>query len=109
MKDNYNRTIDYLRISVTDRCNLRCIYCMPHEDRPIRFKHILSYEEIIKIVKIGAGLGLRKIRLTGGEPLARKNIQYLIAKLKEIDGIEELSMTTNGILLKKYAGQLKEA
>ncbi len=108
LRDNYNRTIDYMRLSVTDRCNLRCIYCMPHEDDPFVFKDILTYEEIIRIVRIGAGLGLRKIRITGGEPLARKNIQYLVEKLKEIDGIEELSMTTNGLLLEQYAEELKE-
>ncbi len=82
---------------------------MPHEDRPIKYKNILTYEEIIRIVRIVVRLGVKKIRLTGGEPLARKNIQYLVRKLKEIGGIEELSMTTNGQLLKQYARELKEA
>ncbi len=109
LKDNYNRTIDYMRISVTDRCNLHCIYCMPHDIKPVEFKNILTYEEIIRIVRISVRLGVKKIRLTGGEPLARKNIKYLVRRLKEIEGIEELSMTTNGQLLKKYAMQLKEA
>ena len=108
LRDSYNRIIDYMRLSVTDRCNLRCIYCMPHEDDPFVFKEILTYEEIIRVVRIGAKLGLRKIRITGGEPLARKNIQYLIKKLKEIEGIQELSMTTNGVLLHQYAEELKQ-
>ncbi len=109
LKDGFSRTIDYMRISVTDRCNLRCIYCMPHDIKPVEFKNILTYEEIIRIVRVSVKLGVRKIRLTGGEPLARKNIQYLVKRLKEIEGIEELSMTTNGILLKRYAHELKEA
>ena len=109
LKDRYSRVIDYMRISITDRCNLRCIYCMPYGHRPLKFKKILTYEEIIRIVRIGAELGLKKIRLTGGEPLARKNVQYLIKKLKAISGIEDLSMTTNGVLLERYADELRSA
>ena len=105
--DRYHRVIDYIRISVTDRCNLRCIYCRPTE---IDFnKNILTYEEIIMIVKVGAKLGIKKVRLTGGEPLVRKNIHFLINQLKHIKGIKEINLTTNGVLLGKYAKQLKEA
>jgi len=108
--DKYSRIIDYMRISITDRCNLRCIYCMPSDGiRPIDHKNILSYEEIIRIVKIAAGLGVRKVRFTGGEPLTRKNLSYLIASVNDIDGIEDISLTTNGLLLKKYASQLSKA
>ncbi|MEW6410118.1 MAG: GTP 3',8-cyclase MoaA [Nitrospirota bacterium] len=110
MKDNFDRTIDYMRVSVTDRCNLRCIYCMPSEGvRAIKHSEILRYEEIIRIVRIAAGLGVKKVRITGGEPLARKNITYLIAQLKNIEGIEDLSLTTNGVLLKRYAEEITEA
>lgn len=110
LKDNFLRTIDYLRLSVTDRCNMRCIYCMPSDGTlPSLNSEILSYEEIIRIVKVAAGLGVRKVRLTGGEPLARKNIAFLIASIKRIKGIEDFSMTTNGILLEKYAGEISSA
>jgi GTP 3',8-cyclase len=110
LRDNFERVIDYLRISITDRCNLRCIYCMPEKGVEL-FEHreILSYEEIVRIVGIAAALGVRKIRLTGGEPLIRKNITYLISSLKAIKGIEDISLTTNGVLLEKYAGKLADA
>ncbi len=110
VKDNFRRTIDYIRVSVTDRCNLRCIYCMPPEGLiPIEHKEILSYEEIVRLLKIATRIGLRKIRITGGEPLVRKNIPYLIKLIKNIEGIDDLSLTTNGILLEQYAGPLAEA
>lgn len=110
LRDNFQRTIDYMRISITDRCNLRCIYCMPADGvKPIEHREILSYEEIIRIVRIAAGMGVRKIRITGGEPLARKNVTYLIASIKNIDGIEDLSLTTNGVLLEKYAKEIAAA
>ncbi|MDH5202401.1 MAG: GTP 3',8-cyclase MoaA [Nitrospirota bacterium] len=110
LKDNYQRTIDYLRISITDRCNLRCIYCMPSEGViPIEHKEILRFEEIVRIAKIASGIGVRKIRITGGEPLVRKNVTYLIKEIKSIEGIEDLSLTTNGVLLLKYAEELAEA
>lgn len=110
LKDNFFRVIDYLRLSVTDRCNLRCIYCMP-ADGVVPFDHsdILSYEEIIRIVKIAAGLGVRKVRITGGEPLTRKNLAFLISSIRKIEGIEDLSMTTNGILLEQYARAIADA
>jgi cyclic pyranopterin phosphate synthase len=108
--DNYNRKIEYLRISVTDRCNSRCKYCMPADG--VEFKphiDVLTFEEIEKIVKAFAKLGVKKVRLTGGEPLVRKDIVELVRKISTIDGIEELVMTTNGLLLKKYAKELKDA
>ena len=110
MKDHYGRKIDYLRISVTDRCNLRCIYCMtPEGVKPITHKEILSYEEIVRIAAIAVSLGVKKIRITGGEPLARKNITHLIFSLCALKGIEDISLTTNGILLEKYADDLARA
>ncbi len=110
VRDSRGRSIDYLRISVIDRCNLRCIYCMPSSGvKWIEYKEILSYEEILKVVGVLSEMGIRKIRLTGGEPLMRKNIQYLVGKLNEIDGIEEITITTNGLLLERYAMELKES
>jgi cyclic pyranopterin phosphate synthase len=110
LTDNFSRVIDYLRISITDRCNLRCIYCMPSEGIvPEKHKEILTYEEIIRIVEIAAGLGVQKVRITGGEPLTRKNIVFLISSIKKISGIRDLSMTTNGILLEKFAGEIADA
>ncbi len=110
MLDHYNRNINYLRISVTDRCNLRCTYCMP-EDGIQLMKHndILSFEEIESFVRYTVSTGISKVRITGGEPLVRKNIVGLIKRLSQIEGLKDLSMTTNGILLHKFAKQLKEA
>lgn len=107
LRDKFDRTIDYLRISVTDRCNLRCVYCKPQRGIEL-FKHkeILNYDEIVRVVRVAATLGVRTIRITGGEPLARKNITHLIASLRTINGIEDISLTTNGILLEKYAREL---
>ncbi|MBP5749576.1 MAG: GTP 3',8-cyclase MoaA [Firmicutes bacterium] len=110
MKDNYGRTIEYLRISVTDRCNLRCVHCMPeggvtlmgHED-------ILTYEEIAAVAAEAAELGIRRIRLTGGEPLVRPQLHRLVSMLKEIPGIEAVVLTTNAVLLKEQLPQLIEA
>jgi cyclic pyranopterin phosphate synthase len=110
MFDSYNRKIDYLRISVTDRCNLRCTYCMPEQG--IRLKShfdILPYEQIVRIAAAAAGLGIRKVRLTGGEPLVRRNVAFLVRELKGIPGIAEVSMTSNGTLLDRHAGELKRA
>lgn len=110
MKDPFGRTIDYLRISVTDRCNFRCVYCMPEEGFPVAPKaHLLSYEEIERLVRIFASLGTRKVRLTGGEPLVRKDLPELVAKISAIDGIEDLSLTTNAYLLDLHADRLKKA
>ncbi len=108
--DTYNRKIDYIRISVTDRCNLRCIYCMPSEGvREITHSEILTYEEIIRILSIATQLGIKKVRITGGEPLVRKGLPSLIKAISNIKGIEEISLTTNGVLLKRFAKELKEA
>ncbi|MFC1911380.1 GTP 3',8-cyclase MoaA [Chloroflexota bacterium] len=108
--DSYGRRINYLRISVTDRCNLRCIYCMPPEGVPhISHNEILSYEEIRAVVQAAAQLGVRGIRLTGGEPLVRADLPELVKMLSQIEGIQELSLTTNGALLKDYAQALKLA
>src|SRR5579872_178809 len=104
MIDSYGRTIDYLRVSVTDRCNFRCVYCMPEEGAPISPKEeILTFEEIERLVRIAVGLGMTKIRLTGGEPLVRKDIAVLVAKIGSIPGLRDLSLTTNGFLLDRYA------
>lgn len=108
--DSYNRKIDYLRVSVTDRCNMRCTYCMPPEGvNLIRHSEVLHFGEIRDIVKAGAWLGIKSIRLTGGEPTIRKDVQRLISMLKEVDGIEEVTMTTNALLLSRYAKEFKEA
>jgi len=108
--DTYNRKIDYIRISVTDRCNLRCIYCMPSEGvREITHSEILTYEEIIRILSIATNLGIKKVRITGGEPLVRKGLPYLIKTISNLGAIEEISLTTNGVLLKRFARELKEA
>ncbi|MBN2442807.1 MAG: radical SAM protein [Spirochaetales bacterium] len=110
MYDRYNRQITYMRISVTDRCNLRCTYCMPSGGIPLKsHDDILSYESIAAIVQKAAPLGITKIRLTGGEPLVRKNIEWLIPELKGIPGIREVAMTTNGVLLTEKALILKQA
>lgn len=111
MLDRYNRNIDYLRISVTDRCNLRCTYCMPdHDTKLIERNDILSLEEIAGVVRIGAAtMGIKKIRLTGGEPLVRKGIISLVEQISAIEGISETTMTTNGLLLPEYAEALKRA
>ena len=110
LRDNFDRIIDYMRISITDRCNYRCVYCMPsHGVIPIEHKEILTYEEITSVAGIAVTLGVRKIRITGGEPLARKNVTYLISSLKRIHGIEDISLTTNGVLLERYAAELADA
>ena len=110
MYDKFGRNIDYLRISLTDRCNLRCVYCMPEEGiNKLGRNEILSYEEVIKIVKSFAALGIRKIRYTGGEPLIIKDIEKLIYETSIIPGIEDISITTNGIMLYDMAEGLKKA
>ncbi len=110
MFDQYNRIIDYLRISVTDRCNLRCTYCMPAEGiRLMQHNDILSFEEILEVVKTGVTHGIKKVRITGGEPLVRKGITGFVKMLSGIKGIEDLSMTTNGILLEQFAPPLSSA
>ncbi|MBI3753858.1 MAG: GTP 3',8-cyclase MoaA [Deltaproteobacteria bacterium] len=108
--DSYNRSIDYLRLSVTDRCNLRCVYCMPAEGIPLMdFHDILRYEELLRIATIAARHGITKLRITGGEPLVRKGIAEFIKELARLPGVEDLSLTTNGVLLKEFASSLKKA
>lgn len=108
MLDRFNRTINYLRISVTDRCNHRCIYCMPPQGIALKsHDDILTYEQIETVAKVATGLGITKIRLTGGEPLIRRNIEHLLARLAAIDGINQLCLTTNGTRLPDLAEKLK--
>ncbi len=108
--DRYGRVHSDLRISVTDRCNIRCFYCMPAENVRFRPRHeLLTFEEIERFVRVAAGLGVRKLRLTGGEPLLRQELPRLIELLAAVPGIEDLALTTNGILLPEQAGALKRA
>ena len=110
LKDTFSRTIDYIRISITDRCNLRCVYCMPSGGvKFLEHKDILQYEEIARILRVAVHAGVRKVRITGGEPLVRKNIISLIKMIKSIEGIHQLSLTTNGMLLERYAEELADA
>ena len=110
MIDRFGRTIDYLRIAVTDRCNLRCVYCMPSEGiKLMRHDDVLRLEEIVEVARAAVDIGVSKIRLTGGEPLVRRGIESLVAQLAAIDGVADLAMTTNGVLLPKYAPLLADA
>lgn len=110
MYDRFSRSISYLRISVTDRCNLRCTYCMPEDGiKVLDHSDILSFEEITAFTRMAVSNGISKVRLTGGEPLVRKGIVDLVAMLANIEGVEDLSMTTNGILLPQFAADLKAA
>ncbi|MDX9770896.1 MAG: radical SAM protein [Tenuifilaceae bacterium] len=110
MYDHFNRHITYLRISVTDRCNLRCTYCMPEEGvKLLRHEDILSFDEIADFTRIAAHMGINKVRITGGEPLVRKGIVDLVEMIAKIDGITDLAMTTNAILLKQLAKPLRDA
>lgn len=107
MLDRYERDISYLRVSVTDRCNLRCAYCMPKEGlSQIGHDDILRYEEIHRIIRVAAGQGITKVRITGGEPLVRRGVTDFIASLREIPGLKDISLTTNGILLGDHAEAL---
>lgn len=110
MFDRYNRRINYLRISVTDRCNLRCVYCMPAEG-VVQLSHndILSFDEITEVARVAVGLGFDKIRITGGEPLVRKGIVELVKMIAGISGVNDLAMTSNAMFLPKYARDLKDA
>src|SRR5579871_462171 len=100
LTDTFRRPITYLRISVTDKCNLRCVYCMPEDGLPwLRREEILTYEEIAAIVRAAASVGVRTIRLTGGEPLVRRNLNRLVASIAQTSGIEDVALSTNGLLL----------
>lgn len=108
--DSFGRQITYLRISVTDRCNFRCVYCMPPQGvAHVPHERIMRYEEIAALVAVAARLGIRKVRLTGGEPLVRADLPRLVQMISSIEGIEDISLTTNGILLEKYASALTQA
>ncbi|MEG1846910.1 MAG: GTP 3',8-cyclase MoaA [Lachnospiraceae bacterium] len=110
MLDQYNRNINYLRISVTDRCNFRCIYCMPEKGiEARRHQDMLQFDEIVRICTCAASLGISRIKITGGEPFVRKGILDLIAMIHEIPGIDEITMTTNGFYLKENIAQLQAA
>lgn len=110
MKDAHGRTIDYLRISLTDRCNLRCIYCMPEKGvSQLSHGDILRFDEIVAIVEAAADLGIKRIRLTGGEPLVRKGVVDLVEQIASIEGIDDVALTTNGVLLPRMAQDLRKA
>jgi cyclic pyranopterin phosphate synthase len=109
MQDRFGREIVYVRISITDRCNLRCVYCMPESGvKPLRHEDILSYENVLRICRAFAALGIRKFRVTGGEPLVRKGAVSLITRLKELEGVS-VALTTNGLLLAETARELRGA
>ncbi|HLI96937.1 MAG TPA: GTP 3',8-cyclase MoaA, partial [Candidatus Baltobacteraceae bacterium] len=110
LADQFNRPITYLRISVTDKCNLRCVYCMPERGLPWLPKaQILSYEEIAQLVAAAAPLGVSSVRLSGGEPLIRKNLHHLVEELAAIDGVEDIALSTNGLLLEAQIDALVAA
>jgi len=110
VNDSIGRLINYLRISVTDRCNYRCVYCMPPDGiNAVGHSEIMRFEEILKVVRVAADYGVSKIRLTGGEPLVRHGIVDLVRMIRKVPGINEITLTTNGYLLAKYARELKEA
>jgi len=109
LKDGYGRVHTNLRLSLTDRCNLRCVYCMPAEPEWMPQPEILTFEEIERLARVAVSLGIRDFRLTGGEPTARKELPELVRRLAAIPGLRDLAMTTNGILLKKLARPLREA
>lgn len=110
LQDQYGRQITYLRISVTDRCNFRCVYCMPVGGVPWQsHAAIMHYEEIVEVVRVAASQGINEVRLTGGEPLVRKDLPELVRMINAVPGIQDISLTTNGILLDKMAGPLAQA
>lgn len=107
--DNHGRKIDYLRLAITDRCNLRCRYCMPPEGiRFIPHRHILRYEEMVRMIRLFTGLGIRKIRITGGEPFARRDCLPFLQQIRRMPGVRELHVTTNGVATAEYLNQLRE-
>ena len=109
LSDSFQRPVNYLRISVTDRCNLRCVYCMPPEGIPLMaHNEILTYEEIRTVAEAAAELGIIKVRLTGGEPLVRSGLTTLVSMLSQIQGIDDISLTTNAVLLERHAEELKQ-
>ncbi len=110
MRDAFGRRIEYLRISVTDKCNLRCVYCMPEEGLPwLTRAEILTYEEITAIVRVMASMGLRRLRITGGEPLVRRDLTSLVRSLAQVQGIDDIALSTNAVLLAPLAQGLRDA
>src|SRR5215813_7652104 len=105
--DSYGRSHNNLRISVTDRCNIRCVYCMPEQVQFLPRAQVLSFEEIERFVRVAVTLGIDKVRLTGGEPLVRRDLPILIEKLAAIPGVKDIGLTTNGMLLAPAARQLR--
>ena len=110
MIDNIGRKIDYIRVSVTDRCNLRCMYCMPEDGvEMVSHNEVLSFDEIVRVIRLLSNLGFEKVKITGGEPLVRKNLASLVADIKDISGIRNVTLTTNGVLLKSQIQDLSHA
>ncbi|MGD8371807.1 MAG: GTP 3',8-cyclase MoaA [Syntrophobacterales bacterium] len=110
LTDRYQRSIDYLRVSITDHCNLHCIYCMPLGGAPkLEHKEILSYEEFLRIIQVALNMGISKVRLTGGEPLVRRGVTDFCRRLAKLPGLKSLSLTTNGVLLEELASELYDA
>ncbi|MCI5142824.1 MAG: GTP 3',8-cyclase MoaA, partial [Candidatus Electrothrix sp. ATG1] len=114
LRDLFSRTVSYLRLSLTDRCNLKCLYCVPAEEHSGCSPHLdhhdlLSYEELLRVVRVAVSMGISKLRLTGGEPLVRKNIMHFIDQLTKIDKLNDIRITTNGVLLTKFAEPLADA
>ena len=110
MRDRFGRRIEYLRVSVTDKCNLRCVYCMPEGGLPwLRREELLTYEEIATIIRVMAGMGLRRVRITGGEPLVRRDLVRLIELIRAVPGIEDIALSTNAVLLAPVAEELRRA
>ena len=110
LQDGFGRLAASLRLSVTDRCNYRCVYCMPEAGVPfVPHAEVLTYEEMLRVVRLLAGLGVRRVRLTGGEPLLRRDVPWLVRELRDVEGLQDLSLTTNGYFLHELAGPLYEA
>ncbi len=110
LSDSFHRPVNYLRISVTDRCNLRCVYCMPPEGVPLlSHQDVLTYEEICMVAQAASELGMNKVRLTGGEPLVRAGLVKLVSMLTQIRGVDDIALTTNGVLLERFAQELVQA
>ncbi len=107
--DHFDRTISYLRVSLTDQCNLRCVYCTPSPLSKLEHKDLLSYEELLRVIRVAVELGVKKVRLTGGEPLARNGIDHFLAGLAELKGLDDIRLTTNGVFLEKYHEDLLKA
>ena len=107
--DQFNRKIDYIRVSVTDRCDFRCVYCMSEKMTFLPKSEVLSLEETIRIIKIFSELGIKKVRITGGEPLVRKGVDELFKSIGKIDSLDEITITTNGSQLKNKSAMLKDA